>query len=60
MKLESEAHAALSLIFHRYGVPNVMVMDGAKAKTEGEFRRKMCDAGFHINQTEQHTIFQHG
>jgi hypothetical protein len=32
-----------------------MLMDGAKAQTEGEFRRKMCDAGCHIKQTEPHT-----
>jgi hypothetical protein len=32
MKKESEAHDALSLLFHRDGVPNVMVMDGAKAQ----------------------------
>jgi hypothetical protein len=31
MKKEKEAHEALSLLFHRYGVPNMMVMDGAKA-----------------------------
>jgi hypothetical protein len=55
MELESEAHEALSLLFHRDGVPNVMVMDGAKAHTEGEFRRKLRDEGFHINQTEPHT-----
>jgi hypothetical protein len=35
MKLESEAHEALSLLFHRSGVPNVMVMDGSKAENEG-------------------------
>jgi hypothetical protein len=28
MKKESESHEALSLLFHRDGVPNVMVMDG--------------------------------
>jgi hypothetical protein len=33
----------------------VMVVDGAKAQTEGEFRRKLCDAGCHIKQTEPHT-----
>jgi hypothetical protein len=55
MKLESEAHEGLSLLFHRYGVPNVKFMDGAKAQTEGEFRRKLCDAGCHIKKTEQHT-----
>jgi hypothetical protein len=60
IKLESEAHDALSLLFHRDGVTNVMVMDEAKAQTEGEFRRKICDAGCHIKQTEPHTILQRG
>jgi hypothetical protein len=55
LKKEKEAHEALSLLFHRDGVPNVMVMDGAKSQVEGEFRRKLCDAGFHIKQTEPHT-----
>jgi hypothetical protein len=55
MKLESEAHEELSLLFHRGGVPNVMVMDGAKAQTESHFRRKLCGAGCHIKQTEPHT-----
>jgi hypothetical protein len=32
MTTESEAHEALSLLFYRDGVPNVMVMDGAKAQ----------------------------
>jgi hypothetical protein len=32
MKKESEAHEALSLLFHRDGVPNVMVMDGEKVQ----------------------------
>jgi hypothetical protein len=35
MKRESEAHEALSLLFHRYEVPNVMVVDGAKAQVQG-------------------------
>jgi hypothetical protein len=55
MKKESEAHEALSLLFHRDGVPKVMVMDKAKSQVEGEFRRKLHDAGFHIKQTEPHT-----
>jgi hypothetical protein len=55
LKKEKEAHEALSLLFHRYGVHNAMVMDGAKAQVEGEFRRKLRDAGFHIKQTEPHT-----
>jgi hypothetical protein len=45
MKKESKAHEALSLLFHRDGVPNVMVMDGATAQTGGQFRSKLRDAG---------------
>jgi hypothetical protein len=55
LKKENEAHEALSLLFHRDGVPNVMVMYGSKAQVEGGFRRKLCDAGCHIKQTEPHT-----
>jgi hypothetical protein len=55
LKKEKEAHEALSLLFHRDGVPNVMVMDGAEAQVEGEFRRKLRGAGCHIKQTEPHT-----
>jgi hypothetical protein len=54
MKLESKAHEALSHLFHRNGVPNVMVVDGAQAQVEGYFRRKLCDTGCHIKQTEPH------
>jgi hypothetical protein len=35
MAKEKDAHEALSLLFHRDGVPNVMVMDGAKAQIKG-------------------------
>jgi hypothetical protein len=55
LKKEKEAHEALSLLFHRDGAPNVMVVDGANAQVEGEFRRKLRDAGCHIKQTEPHT-----
>jgi hypothetical protein len=34
-KLESKPREAVSLLFHKDGVPNVIVMDGAKAQTEG-------------------------
>jgi hypothetical protein len=55
MKKEKEAHEELSLLFHRDGVPNVMVMDGAKAQVQGKFRRKLRDTGCHIRQTKPHT-----
>jgi hypothetical protein len=45
LKKEIKAHEALSLLFHRDGVPNVMVMDGSKAQVEGEFKIKLCDSG---------------
>jgi hypothetical protein len=51
MKKERETHEAISLIFHRNGEPNNMVIDGAKAQVEGEFRRNMCNSGCHIKQT---------
>jgi hypothetical protein len=57
MKKKSEAQEALSLLFHRYGLPNVMVMDGVKAQVEGKSRRKLRDAGCHIKQTEPHTQY---
>jgi hypothetical protein len=38
MKKESEAHEDLSLLFHRDGVPNVTVMNGSNAQTEGYFK----------------------
>jgi hypothetical protein len=55
MKKEKGAHEALSLLFHRDGVPNVMVMDGAKAQIQEDFRWKLREAGCHIKQTEPHT-----
>jgi hypothetical protein len=36
-------------------VPNVMVLDGANAQVEGEFRCKLRDAGFHVKKTEPNT-----
>jgi hypothetical protein len=55
MAKEKDAHQALSLMFHQDGIPNVMVMDGAKAQIQGGFRRKSCEAGCHIKKMEPHT-----
>jgi hypothetical protein len=55
MAKEKDAHEALSLMFHQDGVPNVMVMDGTKAQIQGDFRRKLREAGCHIKQTKPHT-----
>jgi hypothetical protein len=48
-------HEVLSLLFRRDGVPNVMVMDGAKAQVQCDFRRKYRDAGYNTKQTEPYT-----
>ena len=52
---KSEAHEAVSILFARDGVPNTMVMDGAKEQTLGDFRRKCRKASCHIKQTEPHS-----
>jgi hypothetical protein len=55
MVKEKDAHEALLLLFHQDGVPNGMVMYGANAQTQGGFRRKLREAGYHINKTDPHT-----
>jgi hypothetical protein len=39
LKAKSEAHKAVSTLFTQDGVPNVMVMDGAREQTLGNFRK---------------------
>jgi hypothetical protein len=55
LKAKSEAHEAVSTLFARDGVPNVMVMNGAKEQTLGDFCRKCHEASCHIRQTEPHS-----
>jgi hypothetical protein len=55
MAKEKDAHQALSLLFHRDGVPNVMVMDVTKAHIQGGFRRKLREDRCRIRQMEPHT-----
>jgi hypothetical protein len=55
MAKENDAHEKLSLLFHRDGEPNVMVMDGVNAHIQGGFQQKLREAGCHIKQTELHT-----
>ena len=58
MRTKSQAHEALSLLFQREGVPNVMIMDGANEQVKGEFRKKCCQAGVHVKQTEPYSPWQ--
>jgi hypothetical protein len=55
MAKEKDAHEALSLLFHRDGVPNIMVMDGAKAQIQGDLWWRLREAGFYIKHMEPHT-----
>jgi hypothetical protein len=55
LKAKADAHFGLSTLFARDGVPNVMVMDGAKEQIQGDFRRKCREAGCHVKQTEPHS-----
>jgi hypothetical protein len=55
MKNEKEAHESLSLLFHRDGLPYVMVMDVAKVQVQCNFRWKLCGAESHIKSTDHYT-----
>jgi hypothetical protein len=55
MKTKGDAHHCLGLLFHEIGVPNKMIMDGSKEQTQGEFRRKLRDAGCMVHVTEPYT-----
>ena len=55
MKRKGDAHEALSLLFHRDGVPPAMVMDGSKEQTLGDFRRKLKEADCHLRQTKPYS-----
>jgi hypothetical protein len=52
MKRKGDAHETLSLLFHRDGVPPVMIMDGSKEQTLGDFSRKLRQADCHKRQTD--------
>jgi hypothetical protein len=52
MKRKGDAHETLSLLFHRDGVPPVMIMDGSKEQTLGDFCRKLRQADCHQGQTK--------
>jgi hypothetical protein len=55
MKKESEAHETLSLLFTQDGVPNVMIIDGAKEQVLGGFKRKTRLADCHLKQMKPYT-----
>ena len=52
MKVRSEAHEALSLLFQRDRVPPAIICDNAKEMILGEVNRKLKEALCHLRQTE--------
>ena len=55
MRLKSEAHHALSLLFARDGVPPTMIVDGSKEQTQGKFRHKARQVDCHLRAIEPHS-----
>ncbi len=58
MKLNSDAHDLLSLLFQHDGVPPKMIMDGSKEQTLGRFKNKCQDADCRIKQTKPYSPWQ--
>ena len=55
MKLKSEAHKVLPLLFQQDGVPPAVICDNAKETFLGEFNRKLKEASCHLKQSELFT-----
>ena len=58
MKTKGGAHKAFSALAHEVGVPSVIVMDGSKEQTLGEFKKKCNQAGCAIRQIEPDSPWQ--
>jgi hypothetical protein len=52
LRKEADAREALSLFAQRYGIPEVLVMDGSKAHNQGKFPRKCREFDIHVKQLE--------
>ena len=58
MQKKSDAHHGFSSLAQRDGVPPILVMDGAKEETLGEFRRKAKEMDCRVKQTEPYSPWQ--
>jgi hypothetical protein len=58
MHSKANAHEGLSLMFQRDGVPPLIIMDGSKEQTMGEFKKKARAAGCRIKLTEPYSPWQ--
>ena len=55
MKLKSDAHKTVLLLFQCDGVPPDMIMDGSKEQTLRRFRDKYQEADCRFKQTEPYS-----
>ena len=55
VKVKSDAHRALSLLYQWDGVPPTVICDNCKEKVLGEFNRKIKEASCHSKQIEPFT-----
>ena len=58
MKLKSDTHKTVSLLFQRDDVPPDMIMDRSKEQTLGCFRDKCQEADCRVKQTEPYSPWQ--
>jgi hypothetical protein len=58
VKLKSDVHEGLSLLFKRDGVPPKIIVDGSKEQTKGIFQKKMREADCWMKQTEPYSPWQ--
>ena len=58
MAKESDAHATLDLFLSRYGIPEALVSDNAKAYIGGQYRKKAKEAGVFCKLTDPHSPWQ--
>jgi hypothetical protein len=58
VKLKSDVHEGLSLLFKRDGVPPKIIVDGPKEQTKGIFQKKMREADCWMKQTEPFSPWQ--
>ena len=52
---KSEAHETLSLLFSRHGIPNIMIVHGAKEQVQGKFKWKARQADCRLKRTEPYS-----
>jgi len=58
IKLKSDDHDLLWLLFRHDDVPPKMIMDGSKEQTLGRFKKKCQDVDYRIKQTKPYSPWQ--